>query len=839
MTIYFTHPNFLWGAAALGVALWLGWRRSALDFSTARMTALTVSRAAIGLAIVLALAGLTLGVASKRREAIFLIDASASIDEESAQKADKFVGDVTRLGAGVKTQKFYFASRVANDTNELTKAERGETDLETALLTALATSDPTRTTQILLFSDGLQTTGDATKVATEKGVSVSTAPLSPSGNPETQISEIEAPRQIREGEPFRVAAVVRSSVETVGKIAFYQNGGLISNREVALRVGENRFECEMASQGKTKEIEISATLETEKDTFVDNNAASTVVVADGKPRILAVAAEPTNLRNFVAALKSQDVQTETRPIEGLPDGVAELDAFDAVVFSDVSATDLTLRQMEAIRSYVRDFGGGFLALGGDSSFALGGYAKTPLDDVLPLRSDFEKEKEKPSLAISLVIDRSGSMEGDKLELTKDAARGVVALLSPRDFISVIAFDDAPREVVPLQQVASPSVISETIGSIASSGATNIYAALNQAVEDLSRVNAKFKHIILLTDGKSAPGDYDATIRKAVDGEISVSTVGIGDCDRFLLEKLAADGAGRFYLCDNPQAVPQIFARETKLADRSALNEEPFLPTPEVAELKMLKGIDFEIAPPLLGAVVAKPKPTCEIALTTETGEPLLAHWRYGLGVAVAFTSDVDGRWSAEWFDWPEFSQFWAQILRFAIRSSETSSRLTLDVAGDTARLTLDLRDRFGQFLNGAETKTVVVDASRKRAELPTPQRAPGVYEVAFPVEPGAKYAVQTTSVVDGEIVAAKSRVFTAPKNREGDLAPVDEKLLREIAEKSGGSYDPSPDEVVKSFATLDDAKVSVSLRGFLLCFALLAFVADVYLRRLNSYKTNN
>lgn len=111
MTIYFTHPHLLWSAAALGVALWLGWRRSALDFSTARTAVLSILRATIVLAIIMALAGLTLGVASNRREAIFLIDASASIDDGAAMKVDEFIEDVTSLDASVKTKKNFTLRR--------------------------------------------------------------------------------------------------------------------------------------------------------------------------------------------------------------------------------------------------------------------------------------------------------------------------------------------------------------------------------------------------------------------------------------------------------------------------------------------------------------------------------------------------------------------------------------------------------------------------------------------------------------------------------------------------------------------------------------------------------
>ena len=84
--------------------------------------------------------------------------------------------------------------------------------------------------------------------------------------------------------------------------------------------------------------------------------------------------------------------------------------------------------MEVARTYVQDLGGGLIMLGGDQSFGLGGYYKTSLEEILPVRSDFEKEKEKPSLAMMLVIDKSGSMGGEKIEMAKEAARAAVELL---------------------------------------------------------------------------------------------------------------------------------------------------------------------------------------------------------------------------------------------------------------------------------------------------------------------------------------------------------------------------------------------------------------------------
>ena len=96
--------------------------------------------------------------------------------------------------------------------------------------------------------------------------------------------------------------------------------------------------------------------------------------------------------------------------------------------------------MEVARTYVQDLGGGLIMLGGDQSFGLGGYYKTTLEEILPVRSDFEKEKEKPSLAMMLVIDKSGSMGGEKIEMAKEAARAAVELLGPSDKVGVLAFE---------------------------------------------------------------------------------------------------------------------------------------------------------------------------------------------------------------------------------------------------------------------------------------------------------------------------------------------------------------------------------------------------------------
>ena len=164
---------------------------------------------------------------------------------------------------------------------------------------------------------------------------------------------------------------------------------------------------------------------------------------------------------------------------------------------------MSLQQMEILRTYVEDLGGGLVMIGGDQSFGLGGYYKTTLEEILNVRSNFDKEKEKPSFAMVLVIDKSGSMGGDKIEMAKDAAKGAAELLGPKDQLGVIAFDGQSYWVSKLHSAADKGYIIDRISTIEASGGTSIYPGLSDAYEALVSTSAKLKHVILLTDGHSA------------------------------------------------------------------------------------------------------------------------------------------------------------------------------------------------------------------------------------------------------------------------------------------------------------------------------------------------
>jgi uncharacterized membrane protein len=648
-----------------------------------------------------------------------------------------------------------------------------------------------------------------------------------------QISEVALPAEVREGEPFFVDVVVHSNHDDTGLLEVYQGDHKVLSESRTIRPGENRFRFQQSIE-RTRLAAYTVTLsQLAHDTLLDNNQESGLVYTAGKPRVLLIESDPALVRDLAYALEDEGIQTDIRPPQGMPDSLADLQNYELVMVSNVPATHMTQRQMELARTYVQDLGGGFIMLGGEQSFGLGGYYKSALEEILPVRSDFEKEKETPSLGMVLVIDKSGSMSGDKIEMAKTAARSAAELLGSRDKLGVLAFDGETYVISEMQSAQDKGRISDDIARIDAGGGTSMYPAMEMAYQMLSAASAKLKHAILLTDGVSSPGDFEGMAQQMVLEKMTVSAVAVGDgADTQLLESIARVGKGRYYFTTDPGQVPQIFAKETVTAGKSAINEQPFFPQ-VVRATHALADLDVEAAPLLLGYVITRPKPTSEVILSTESGDPLLAWWRYGLGMSAAFTSDAKNRWAAEWIPWEGFGKFWTQIVRQLMRKSDARGIVVAtERRGSAAELTVDAVNEYGQFLNQADVRVTVIDPRLSRRQTTVPQTAPGRYTGRIGTENAGAYHLEIALWQNDRVVYRQSRGFTVGYSDELRIRPTNESLLRTIAAASGGVYAPDPNQL------MDIAQGAVTrptpLWPHLLTLALLLFVADVALRRVET-----
>lgn len=833
------------------------------DFPARQRRISFVTRVVIVLLLVLSLAGAVYLQTTREQYVVFVVDQSLSVNDKAVEQVDRFLSESLEqlredqiaflpfaANAGkMQSQRIVFGehpsilgkptdaeskSKTTDEPldSETAKRLRDGTNIAEAIETATGFLPPGYVPRLVLLSDGNETVGDAIAAASQSRVPISTVALPTRSDPEVQVSEVKVPAEVREGEPFYVEVIIDSNHDDKGLIEIYRGDHKVVSETKELKEGENRFRFEQSIERERLaafSVRVSGLRE---DTLLDNNFETGLVYTSGQPRVLIVESDPNLIRELAYALEDEGIQADIRPPQGMPESLSDLQNYELLVLSNVPATDLTQQQMEVARTYVQELGGGFIMLGGEQSFGLGGYYKSSLEEILPVRSDFEKEQEKPSLAMMLVIDKSGSMDGEKIEMAKSAARSAVELLGRKDKVGVLAFDGETYVISEMQSANNKGRISDEIARIDAGGGTTMYPAMEMSYEVLMPTSAKLKHVILLTDGISSPGDFEGLAQQMVSSKITVSTVAVGEgSDVALLEEIARVGKGRHYFTTDAAQVPQIFAKETVTASKSAIDEQPFIPQ-VIRATHALADIDLDAAPFLLGYVMTKAKPTSEVILATEKGDPLLVWWRYGLGMTVAFTSDAKSRWAAEWLTWPGYGKFWTQVIRQAMRKSEGRGiAVETTRRGKRTSMTVDAVDDLGQFINNAEVELTLIDPHLKRESSLLAQSAPGRYDVEFPTGQSGSYHMEISVKQDGQVVSRQSRGLAIGYSKELRIQKTDHERLKQIARVSGGTYEPSPKEFFKP--TAETATRPVPLWPYLVTAALILLILDVALRRID------
>ncbi len=708
------------------------------------------------------------------------------------------------------------------------------TNIAQAIETAWSVFPANANKRIVLITDGIETQGDAIHTGLrgkDFDIQVDTVPIYPSDEPEVMLERIDVPVQVKQGAPFNLEVLIHSNHEDIAEIRLFKNKFETAKKEVRLAEGENRVVFTETSM-ESGTLTYDAICRTTKDTRYDNNRALGIVTVAGKPKVLLIDENESQARYLARALEDAKIRVDVRNGLGVPNELADLQNYELIIFSEVPANRLNEKQMGLIRTYVQDLGGGFMMLGSENSFGLGGYYKTPIEAILPVRTDTEKKKETPSLAIVLVIDKSGSMGGIKIELAKEAARATVELLGKRDKIGVIAFDGSPFWITEMHAASDKLYVTDQIGTITAGGGTNLYPALQQAYFSLTETTAKLKHVIVLSDGQSQPGDWYGIANSMHSERITISTVGIGSgADMNLLGNLAKWGGGREYFTQDPYNIPQIFAKETVTASKSAIIDEPFIPQ-QIKPTQVLSGIDLGLAPFLLGYVATQPRPTAETFLVSDRGDPVLASWQYGLGKAVAFTSDAKARWATDWLEWPGYGKFWAQLVRDTMRKTTLSNfQAQISKRKGVAHLAIDALGDTGEFLNELESDITLIGPDLKKRQLPVTQTAPGRYELGFPAKDVGPYFLNIMQKQAGEIVNTQVTGTVVSYPEEYLVHNANESLLTQLSSVSGGKFNVSAEEAFRPPENPVVLRIHL-WRPFLIA-ALFLLLLDIALRRID------
>lgn len=713
-----------------------------------------------------------------------------------------------------------------------TAVDAQASDLSSALTLASALLPEDAQGRIVVLSDGA--TEDVRAAAQQlaaRGVTVDFQSFSGDALPDAQISQLNVPSRVYQGQSFTVTVQVTANHDTAGTLVLYQNRTPVSSREVTLRRGDNTF-IFRDTAADTGVVTYEARLISEGDSCAQNDSMGGYVYVQGAPKLLLVEGRQGEGSEMAAMLSAAAMQYETVLPAQLPYDAEQLRQYDGVVLVNVDYDAADEEQWAALDSAVRVLGRGLTVIGGDSSYALGGYRGSKLEEMLPVTIDVRNKLDLPSLALMLVIDKSGSMSDGmfgttRLELAKEAAMRAAEVLTPNDQVGVIAFDDAAKWVVNLQKAEDVEAIQNQIGTIRPGGGTAFFTALYEATYALMNAQAQQKHIIFLTDGEAGDTGYLQLCDIMQQNDITLTTVAVGSgADQATLRTLAQQGGGRAYAANEFDNLPKIFTKETYLVSGSYVQNRTF--TPVITEQSALT--DFEGFPQLSGYLAATEKSLATVSLMSDREDPILAWWQYGAGRVVAFMADSRGAWTSEFLQWDQAAAFYGGMAAFTLPGEEREGQLTTERQGDALRIVYTAPEGAQ---TGLSTSVTALLPDGTQTQLALQESAPGVYEGEIAAAQLGAYALRVEQRdASGELQRVMEGGAVNGYSGEYDLRSQNsESTLPYLSALTGGREITDSAEMLKSTHAVVRARRDLTKP--LLWALMVLLLCDIALRRLS------
>jgi Ca-activated chloride channel family protein len=219
---------------------------------------------------------------------------------------------------------------------------------------------------------------------------------------------------------------------------------------------------------------------------------------------------------------------------------------------------------------------------------------------------------------------------------------------------------------------------------------------------------------------------------------------------------------------------------------------------------------------------------------TDKGDPLLAHWQFGLGRAVAFTSDAKAKWSKNWLGWGKYQQFWSQIAQWSLRRLENSDFTTdVSVDGGGGQIGVEALDDKGNYVNFLDLEARVVSPKGEETTVHVEQTGPGHYEAKFPTKQVGTYMVNLLNMKDGKAVSSQRLGASINYSPEFAATEPNYNLLQRLAESGGGRVLDPENPADNTFQNnRQETYQPRDLWEWLLKMCVLLFPIDVGVRRI-------
>ncbi|HTR35938.1 MAG TPA: VWA domain-containing protein [Bryobacteraceae bacterium] len=648
----------------------LGW--AVFETRRTRRTVALVLKALTFIAIILALAEPSITLPETKMAVAVLVDTSASVSQQDLTRASALAGAIDKARGRHWVRVLPFARSVRDLTSsengwrfQSTAGEAGRaTDIESAIQEAISSLPSDLVPRLVLISDGKENAGSITRAAWQAqrlGIPIDTIPLQGRPQPALRLESVTLPTVAFTGEQFPIDLTVVSPSALSGTVEVSAEGKLLGSNPISLGPGDNQVRVH-ASLSEVGALNLSGVIRAGQSGEIRFDRAVNL----RRPKVLFISQDPAgteaHLMQTLAAAQFE-VDRTGDPLHG------DLAGYQLVVLNNLDLEALPASRKDEIEKFVQQ-GGGLLVIGGERDvYADDKKIEDALDRTLPAKLAPPRSPE--GTAVVLIIDKSSSMEGKKIELARLAAVGVVDNLRAIDQVGVLIFDNSFQWAVPMRRAEDRSLIKRLISGIIPDGGTQIAPALAEAYHKILPVHATFKHIVLMTDGISEEGDSLDLSKEASAQHVTISTVGLGqDVNRAYLEKVAAIANGKSYFLNEPSGLEQILIKDVMEHTGSTAVERPLQPIVS-KNAEILSGVGIDTAPALKGYVRFIAKPTADTILKIDEKDPLYTRWQYGLGRAAVFASDAKARWAADWVTWKGFDRLWANIFRDLLPHAES------------------------------------------------------------------------------------------------------------------------------------------------------------------------
>ncbi len=903
----FAAPAYLALLLLLPPLWWLGYRRLA-GLGRFRRWFAIVFRTAVVVLLVLAAADLQLVRTNSDLTVIYLLDQSLSIPQQQRAAMIQYVRDEVKLhrrnkdragvivfGGDAVVERPVWDDDVEMGNTIETPFDNQATNIAAALKLAQATFPEDAARRIVLVTDGNQNQGNAAQQAqavAAAGIGVDVVPVRFHTRAEVAVERVIVPGDVRRNEPFDLRVVLSNNCDigpgfngnvpgklTITKIVDDQPVGKPWEEHVVLPPGKSVF-------SSTQKIE-SANFYTyeakfvpdrpEDDAMPQNNRATAFTHVAGKGQVLLiVSSEPGKEHQhdlLAERLRQQGLEVAIRPADRLFTSLADLQIYDTIVLDNVprvtsDEVGFSDEQIDMLVRNTQQMGAGLVMLGGPDSFGAGGWTGTKLEEAMPVDFQIKNAEVAPRGALVLVMHASEIPQGNFLQ--KLIAKEAIKALSSQDFCGVMQWNGNEIwihggglvEMGKSRFALMGAVDRMTPGDMPDFEPAMLLA--EQGFAGLQNQGVAVKHMIVISDGDpGAPSN--ATIGRLRAMGVTISTVAVdahGASESANMANIASAGGGKYYSVrqsQNAKALPRIFQKEARRVSRPLLYEQKSgFAVKQKTIHEMLTGVNE--LPPIKGYVLTSKKdnPLVETVLyaTKPGGEDnttILAGWNYGLGRAVAFTTDDGTLWTPDWPNRPVYDKVFGQIVRWSMRPSGNTGKFTTTFEPQEGRMrvvvtALDNKDEFLNFLT--MTGTAVGPDLKNPIPLEMEQTAPGRYVGSFAARDPGSYFV---TINPGRGMAPLRTGVTVPYSAEFRDRGPNEALLSQLAAVVPKDGPPgrtienpqspelslSPESLAKLHAVntfrhdLPKASSSQEIWHWLLLLASGVFLADVFVRRVS------